>query len=343
MRDNSLAPAPKRPRVIDPDVEQQDPREKLRRQKAEIMRLNEKTTYMEEELKKMVEEKKKMEAEKKDLKEQNKNMEKELRGLIECPVCLMAPREKGPVPVCSNGHIICRPCRDRIRQEAGEEVAKCPSCMVDLGNASSLIASRLVEKVKHECENEGCGELFNLPQLESHKKVCLFRKVLCPGNATQCQLEMPFNKVKEHVKVCPGMCEKNSSLRYPFHKDDFRDSDDIDIWSPTKIVVAHDKIFYLRHKLVENASHVFETVMLGSEEECSNYLASLTFRKPGQGNKVFTKLASQPRPIDLQQDFGDAEVVLPGKVASKLMATEEKVEEEGWSVLEFTITIEQIE
>ena len=51
-------------------------------------------------------------------------------------------------------------------------MAKCPSCKVDLGDATSLIASRLVEKVKHECENDSYEELLNLPQLESHKEVC---------------------------------------------------------------------------------------------------------------------------------------------------------------------------
>ena len=80
----------------------------------------------------------------------------------------------------------------------------CPSCTVHLGNATSLIASRLVERVKHECENEGCDEMFNLTQLETHQEVCLFRKVLCPGSdkgKNDCMLEMPFNKVAEHVKA----------------------------------------------------------------------------------------------------------------------------------------------
>ena len=172
MDDEHSDPPPKRPRVFvaGADMELEDLREKVRKQDEKILRLEE--------------EKKNMEAEKKDLKE-------ELKGLIECPVCLMAPRERGPVPVCSNGHIVCRPCRDRIRQEAGEEVAKCPSCMVDMGNATSLIASRLVEKVKHECENDSYEELLNLPQLESHKEVCLFRKcsvlAVDPGANSSCR------------------------------------------------------------------------------------------------------------------------------------------------------------
>ena len=102
----------------------------------------------------------------------------------------------------SNGHIVCHPCKDRIRQDT--LLAKCPSCMVDLGNATSLIASRLVEKVKHECDNEGCDEMFDLSHLESHQKVCVFRKVRCPGSVL-CKLEMSFNKVEEHVKGCRGI------------------------------------------------------------------------------------------------------------------------------------------
>ena len=91
-----------------------------------------------------------------EVEKENKGVMAELMGMVECPVCLLVPKQGGPVPVCSNGHFVCRTCRDRIRQEAGELVAKCPSCMVDLGNTTSLIASRLFGRVKHECENEGC-------------------------------------------------------------------------------------------------------------------------------------------------------------------------------------------
>ena len=73
----------------------------------------------------------------------------ELVGVVECPVCLVLPNQGGPVPVCPNGHFVCRTCRDRLRQEAGADPVKCPSCTVDLGNATSLLASRLVEGVKH--------------------------------------------------------------------------------------------------------------------------------------------------------------------------------------------------
>ena len=63
----------------------------------------------EEAKKNMEEEKKNMEEQKKAMEEEKKlaeRMEGELRGLIECPVCLNVPRGTRPIPVCSNGHIV---------------------------------------------------------------------------------------------------------------------------------------------------------------------------------------------------------------------------------------------
>ena len=42
---------------------------------------------------------------------QLRDLVEELKGVVECPVCLVLPREGGPVPVCSNGHFVCRTCR----------------------------------------------------------------------------------------------------------------------------------------------------------------------------------------------------------------------------------------
>ena len=172
----------------------------------EKKKVKEEKKQAEEEKKKAEDEKRKIEEEKRKMDEEREILKTsldELRVLIECPVCLHVPRGRGPVPVCNNGHIVCRSCRDQIRLQVGEERAKCPSCMVNLGNNTSLIASRLVEKVKHECENFGCEEMIPFSRLESHQENCLFRKIICPGSGRSCKLEMSVNKVEEHMKVCP--------------------------------------------------------------------------------------------------------------------------------------------
>ena len=38
-----------------------------------------------------------------------KKLKAELKEMVECPVCLMTPRE-GPMACCPRGHLICPPC-----------------------------------------------------------------------------------------------------------------------------------------------------------------------------------------------------------------------------------------
>ena len=89
-------------------------------------------------------------------------------------------------------------------------------------------------------------------------------------------------------------------------------------------------MFYLRHKK-EKSYHIFETIMLGSEEECSKYLASITIQKADQ---IFTKLAFQPKPIDLQS-WGEVEMSLSRKTLSKMLKDN--------LTFEFTLSIEKSE
>ena len=83
MRDNRLEPAPKRPRVVDLDVEQ-DLRERLRVQVAENLRLKvfgERSKNVEEENKNIQKEKNKIEEEKKKMEEEKKKMEEEKKKM----------------------------------------------------------------------------------------------------------------------------------------------------------------------------------------------------------------------------------------------------------------------
>ena len=315
----------KRPRTDEGLADLDDQADLLLEKVKQLVKENQRLRVFEEQKKNVEEEKKKVEEEKKNVEEEKKNVEEmkmeltetleELRGLIECPVCLVVPRDQRPVPVCRNGHIVCRPCKDRIILEAGEgQQAKCPSCMVDLGNATSLIASRLVEKVEHECENDGCGEMFKLSQLVGHQDICLFRKVRCPGRGVTCNLQLPFNKVKEHLKDCPDTSENNNTWA-EIHTQEARDSDKFCYWK-TKAISAHDRLFFVKHRK-ENSIHYYEALMLGSEEECMGYQASITIQKPGQNtySKHFARNVSNPRPIDLQS-WGVMGLTLPQKALS---------------------------
>ena len=241
---------------------------------------------------------KKMEADMKKME----GLVEELVGVVECPVCLVLPNQGGPVPVCPNGHFVCRTCRDRLRQDAAAEPVKCPSCTVDLGDATSLLASRLVEGVKHQCEHFGCEEMVDFAQLEKHLRDCGYRKVLCPGDGISCTTTLSFNKIEEHVLTCEDIShqtlDNNSTREYTFR-----------FFRPT-IVKAHGKMFFCRMNKIQNM-FFWEIVMLGSEEECKGYKASLTILK--NDNSEVLKSTWCPRPID-QRRTGDVGLYLPREV-----------------------------
>ena len=197
-------------------------------------------------------------------KEILEKMEEELKGLIQCPVCLMAPRERGPVPICSNGHIVCQtmsaaPAETESGRRPGRRWPSAPP-------AWSTWATPPPWSPPGWSRRSSGEKLLNLPQLESHKEACLFRKVLCPGKRFSCNLEMPFNNVKEHVKVCSDTGQvihnNNSTLTYILSRKTIRNNHGLVNWQ-TKIIAAHDKTFYLKHKK-EKSNHMLETIMPGS-------------------------------------------------------------------------------
>ena len=227
----------------------------------------------------------------------HKEVMKELKGMIECPVCLSVPKQGSPMPVCSNGHFICISCRDRIRQEAGEVVeTKCPSCMVNLGTATSLLASKVIQCTKHECEHEGCEEMIPFSQLKKHSLACVFRRVLCPG----CGIEMSFKEVAEHISSCKDASEdevtkfdNKVTLKITIPRDEVEDIEENE-WK-TSFVTMDKKMFFVQSRR-ENHFFFCEVIMLGSAEECEGFVANLEISD--KRNIYFTR--GPPRPISLE-------------------------------------------
>ena len=103
---------------------------------AKLLRLEEEKRQLKEEKRQLKEEKRQLEREKGQLEEdkgllemerdQAKNILKEHASLVECPVCLMLPREDKPVPCCPQGHFVCSPCKDKliIRQQGSISITE---------------------------------------------------------------------------------------------------------------------------------------------------------------------------------------------------------------------------
>ena len=154
------------------------------------------------------------------------------------------------------------------------------------------------------------------PQLEKHKLVCLFRKVLCPGST--CRLEIPFNKFEEHAKSCANLGNQRATETniwtwiYSMAKNN-KDNVDLLKW-PTRTLWAHGKLFFMKTKR-ENQVHMFETIMFGSEEECKGYLSSITILY--KDCKTFATFTSHPRPISMEK-WGDMGLTTSEKALARI-------------------------
>ena len=123
-----------------------------------------------------------------------KSVVEEFQSSLECPVCLIIPREV-PVPCCSAGHIICKECR--------KKVTSCPTCRIPYNNVNipitSSLASSLIGTILHKCKfsHFGCNVKMKLNDIVNHEAKCSERTVKCP-NLT-CQDVIQRRKLYEHA------------------------------------------------------------------------------------------------------------------------------------------------
>jgi len=241
--------------------------------------------------------------EKTRLKKQMENMRKfvvELQGAVECPVCLVVPRE-GPVPCCPAGHITCSPCLERWRGEGNEE---CPTCRLPMGEGKSLLARVVIEHMEHECSLEGCQAMVAHEGYKEHQEACTYRLVICPGSGLTCTNMLPFCQVEEHVKTCedfPSITVKTNkgthdyfSEVYTLEETALQESELID-WGSKALKSESGKLFFFRMNKVKKIFSV-DVVMMGRQEECDNVQVEIGFMNP-ETEKVFFKSTFNPRPI----------------------------------------------
>ena len=86
-----------------------------------------------------------------------------IKSQLECPVCLQIPRNL-PLPSCPSGHIVCRPCKERVKD--------CPTCRQPMpANMINSLVGALIEQVEHNCKYSdlGCKVKMMLKDLQLHE------------------------------------------------------------------------------------------------------------------------------------------------------------------------------
>jgi hypothetical protein len=306
---------------------------KLRSKNNELNQENLKLTQQMGKLEKdevnLKEEKNNIKAERDDLKQENDTLSKvmeELKSALECPVCLTLPRA-GPVPQCPNGHFICSPCKRKERSAGRQDCPTCRGPMV--GEAKSLLATIVIENMKHECDKEDCYEMIELKEYEKHQlEQCNYRSVLCPGR--DCDEIVPYMEVVSHAMDCKGgtmvtdMAEKfieGTTFGVPKEDKDKKMN-----WHTRKIVNSH--VFFFKMTLANNMYKV-EVVMVGSSEEADQYNVKIEVLDVN-GLKCVATVCCPPRPIDLAEG-GDLGLTVSEKVLAKVWHYNE--EEKGYEFM----------
>ena len=112
-------------------------------------------------------------------------------GELECPVCLLLPRE-GPVGACPVGHIVCRTCRVNVET--------CPTCRRQmLEDGTNTVVNKMIEQVPHPCKykNFGCEVKQSLKELVVHELRCPERTIKCPH--LRCDEKVQIRKYNYHA------------------------------------------------------------------------------------------------------------------------------------------------
>jgi len=249
----------------------------------------------------------------------------EQRRMVECPVCLMLPREGPTVPCCPQGHFICPQCLDQRKAQGNQD---CPTCRGPMGEGKSLLAFTVVKQAKHECSLEGCSTVIPFDEIKQHEEKCNWRLVICPGSDRSCNVMVPFQKVEEHAKHCTGFIAtpvedegkgvpcKRIMLKMLENQESVK-------WK-TQVVKYENEVFFGRLKREDNA-FTLDVVMKANEEDCESYLveASMVDMKTG---KLMFKSIFPPRPL-VKENNPSFCLVVPQKAMEKVWKLIETMED----------------
>ena len=105
---------------------------------------------------------------------ENRRLPDEIKSILECPVCYVAPFKIETINICINGHYICLLCR--------LNVLLCPVCKSDQLDRHSPLLQKILFSLP-ECVNAyyGCQESYDDKiELNDHEtNLCQFRKLDC--------------------------------------------------------------------------------------------------------------------------------------------------------------------
>ena len=186
-----------------------------------------------------------------------------IKSLLECPVCLQIPRNL-PLQSCPSGHIVCRPCKERVKD--------CPTCRQPMpDNMINSLVGGLIEQVEHNCKytDQGCNVKMMLKDLQLHEANCPERAIKCPCPYTRCESFVKLREINEHFL--------NSSHSLPHSvlvKDGHLSFLLVKCWRNAVCVKVHDEMFHVSLQY-SHLHRCFALSVWSSPAAAAKYLANL--------------------------------------------------------------------
>ena len=190
----------------------------------------------------------------------------------------------------------------------------CPNCREPMGNNRSLLAKTVIENIEHECPNEGCEKKIAHKELGKHAlEFCRFRKVLCPGNPSECKAVLAISELNDHIKICTGIVLNkldagvfNCSIDKGYLARD----------QLTLVVRMNNEVFAVQQKM-ENSNLYFSVLMFAHREKCDRFKMTLEI----QNRNSETAFSAQFNPAPVKMEASDEAIFVMQKQRFAKMVT----------------------
>ena len=206
------------------------------------------------------------------------------------------------MPCCPAGHITCSPCLAKLKRQGKGEG---PICRKPMGEGKSALAKVVIEHMEHQCSLEGCQDMVAFEGYKEHQASCQYRLAICPSKNPACKKMVPFCKLEEHAKACPGIIVKENLkqgkivwLPENMVKGNKQGSDLT--WTSEIFSGSRGRVFFFMMSRIHNL-YTLEVVMLGNEEDCKKYIMEVSVKSPDSYTDDI-QARFRPRPIGPTND-----------------------------------------
>ena len=195
----------------------------------------------------------------------------EIQSILECPVCLLTPRNPEKVHICSNHHIVCDNCKSKID--------KCPVCRSENFQGKNPLLEKILSALPKICSfaENGCEVEFeprNGDGMENHLKICQHRQIDCAYN--NCNVKVSFSNLKKHMEDIHEMdcIDGYDNYKMAVKVEEFTREKRVSHWYPS-YMKFDGQVFYIQ-AFQKNDHFYLQCIFHGTEAESKKYFCDIS-------------------------------------------------------------------